>query len=679
MSNPRRTPRRSSGTPASAPGGQGASARGAGSASSGSGNSHFPQRPVRRSALVSPWGIGAMVDFPHDEALMTAGLDAWPFALKDCPPDWQVTEERLQKRLGVSHFRLPPDFRKPGPGIANPLERIPFVRFPQFHYCPRCGHLQKLTLFGGRQRCEGPPWGQGLACDSLPPTRRPHLLPVRFVAVCSSRAHIQDFPFLEWVHRRRESGVGCKLRLRAGRSAAGLAGIKIECLCGQSESMAGAFNEGALDKIAGCAGQRPWMGESLEGPLEDRPSGCGCTLRVVQRGASNTYFPHVASSIYLPLWGENVRRPIVEALEDATLWRSLTNQMEEGRISLSVCKIVCDMQSWRGLEAEELRVAAQRRHDEQSGISGQTSTTPVSAAVGAYPDKHAEEEQFRFDEYAAMRSGKTVQPELEMSHHQGEEYDTPVNSFFRTVTLVRKLRETRALYGFSRYVPDDGRTPTEQIGELRLHSDIDWLPAVVTRGEGLFFELDAEALTLWENGPGAQRAQGLIGSMAAARARRAQSGRALSPKFVLLHTLAHLLINQLAFDCGYGSSSLRERIYCDGTFEDRPMNGFLIYTASGDAEGTMGGLVRQGQAGRIEETLFRAIKRAMWCSYDPVCLESSGQGPDNCNRAACHGCAILPETSCEEGNRMLDRVAIVGTPEAPELGYFSSFIRDQWA
>ena len=99
------------------------------------------------------------------------------------------------------------------------------------------------------------------------------------------------------------------------------------------------------------------------------------------------------------------------------------------------------------------------------------------------------------------------------------------------------------------------------------------------------------------------------------------------------------------------------------------MQGILIYTASGDSEGTMGGLVRQATPGRLEVTLQKALNKAEWCSFDPVCIESPGQGTDNSNLAACHGCALLPETSCESGNRLLDRATIIGMPQHPELGF----------
>ncbi len=142
------------------------------------------------------------------------------------------------------------------------------------------------------------------------------------------------------------------------------------------------------------------------------------------------------------------------------------------------------------------------------------------------------------------------------------------------------------------------------------------------------------------------------------------------PRLVLLHTLAHLLINQLTYECGYSSASLRERLYVSPGGDG--MNGLLIYTAAGDSEGTLGGLVRMGQPERFEEILRNAITNARWCSSDPVCMDSHGQGPDSCNLAACHSCALLPETACEEFNRFLDRGLVAGTRDNPGLGFFSS-------
>ena len=144
---------------------------------------------------------------------------------------------------------------------------------------------------------------------------------------------------------------------------------------------------------------------------------------------------------------------------------------------------------------------------------------------------------------------------------------------------------------------------------------------------------------------------------------------------MLLHTLGHLLVNELIFTCGYSSASLRERLYVS-TDAEREMAGLLIYTAAGDSEGTMGGLVRMARPANLRAVFASAISNARWCSSDPVCMEAGekGQGPDSCNLAACHGCALLPETSCEEFNRFLDRGLVIGTFDDPTLGYFSDFV-----
>jgi hypothetical protein len=105
------------------------------------------------------------------------------------------------------------------------------------------------------------------------------------------------------------------------------------------------------------------------------------------------------------------------------------------------------------------------------------------------------------------------------------------------------------------------------------------------------------------------------------------------------------------------------------------MAGVLVYTAAGDSEGTMGGLVQMGAPGLLERCMARALDNAHWCSSDPVCIESSGQGPDNCNLAACHSCALIPETSCEQMNRLLDRAMLIGTLDRPETGFFNSVKR----
>jgi hypothetical protein len=199
---------------------------------------------------------------------------------------------------------------------------------------------------------------------------------------------------------------------------------------------------------------------------------------------------------------------------------------------------------------------------------------------------------------------------------------------------------------------------------------------MIVRGEGIFVEFDTGRMDAWMRGTSLieERIRQLNGKYNQRRADQGQPHRPISPQFVLLHTFAHVVINQLAYECGYGSASLRERLYCDLADSANPMCGVLVYTASGDSEGSMGGLVRQAGQGLFENIVMRAIQKAGWCSSDPVCVESNGQGPENCNLAACHSCCLLPETSCEEGNRLLDRALLVGKPGEPDMGFFSTLI-----
>jgi hypothetical protein len=405
-----------------------------------------------------------------------------------------------------------------------------------------------------------------------------------------------------------------------------------------------------------CSGQRPWLGE-----IDDKARPCGKELRVVQRGASNVYFPHVISSIYLPKWGGSHKRKLIDVLEKN--WEFLTETRVNGELNTAVFRAFA--KKFR-VDPGELLQAAQERLDAEKSVSD----TPQE-------DEHPEE-TYRKAEYDAILTGLGGDnQDFSVKNKQSDEYGPLIQRFFKSVALIEKLRETRALVGFSRLLPDDGRNIAEKKADMALSKRINWLPAIFVRGEGIFFEFDAEKLAAWLRQPSVlRRANLLLENYTEAWFNRHRTDRELDVKsfarIVLLHTFAHILINQFSFECGYGSSALRERIYCN-VETDQEMNGILIYTASGDSEGSLGGLVRQGNPGSLENIITAALYSAQWCSSDPICMESQGQGPDSCNLAACHSCCLLPETSCEQGNRLLDRALIVGTLDRAEVGYFAGF------
>jgi hypothetical protein len=277
---------------------------------------------------------------------------------------------------------------------------------------------------------------------------------------------------------------------------------------------------------------------------------------------------------------------------------------------------------------------------------------------------------WRIPEYRLLRETPT-HPDLAATDPG---VPTGLDAVISRVRRVEVLRETRALRGFTR-LRDQPLRLSEGKALLRrqpLPPNLDWLPAYEVRGEGIFLELDAAAVGAWSSRPKVARRAGLLGhAYERSRERSGAAERNISPAFVAIHTLAHVLINELIFTCGYGSASLRERLYVTHE-QGKEMLGVLIYTAAGDADGTMGGLARMALPANLGPVMTTALQRATWCSTDPVCMElgEAGQGPGSCNLAACHACGLLPETSCEEFNQFLDRGLLVGTLLDRDTGLF---------
>lgn len=630
------------------------------------------ERPEFRSSQgVVPFGVGAIIDFAN-ESLMSAGLDVWPYeqadpvARTEILKSSQVLDGRLAARLSsefgrsIRFFLSPteaPDFRTVG--VAPRLDRaaMPFVRFPNWYFCPRCRGLkhipwntqsrsESLRCNNSGRRTEG----KAEPCASLPARRRPRLSPVRFVVACEN-GHIMDFPWTDWAHGDRTPCAADQAELYLySTTAAGLAGVVVKCVsCNSHRSMAGAFQKDALRMIyvGTCPGERPWLGPDGREPCT------GGIPQTIQRGASNAYFASLVSSILIPPYSARVQ----QVLDRPDIWEEIQSvPVVDGRPHEPFLRTKAKN---LGLDADAFVAAVLGR------MSAAESSDPMEV-------QSVSEERYRFDEYQAYVGPRP--PVQERHDFDTKRLDISLYAewfaeLFEAVVLVQRLRETRVLTGFSRIVP-----PGATGGSLAKLSLIDkpWLPGFSVRGEGIFLKLSQPALTAWSG------RQEIVSRVATVQRRldqvaedRGHPPRVITPSTILLHTLAHLMIRQLAFECGYDASSIRERLYVSSSPET-PMAGLLLYTASGDSEGTLGGLVRQGEPGRLDNTLLAALRNASICSSDPLCIESHGQGTHALNLAACHACALLPETSCEEGNLLLDRVMILGETGKSDSGYFAS-------
>ncbi|MFE3403540.1 DrmB family protein [Streptomyces anulatus] len=596
----------------------------------------YPRRgSVRRAQMITTYGVGSLVAVDN-ESFIVAGTDSWN--ISDAPT---VFEHRLARVLGVKSFRLPPasdDTSKDGVHVR---------RFPLWHSCPKCASLQHVRQFNspaGKNECGD--------CEE-------DLVPSRFVMACG-KGHIDDFPYWKWAHRNNrqegETGLcGGQMRLRTSGKTASLRSILISCTCGVPEvSMEGAFTATALSDLkVFCSGKRPWLKDAPTDRCSERP-------RTLQRGSSVAWQPIVRTALSIPPWSDEHFTKLATDFDEL---RKL--HVDGNRAGIEIYLKAITVREKYEFSVEKVIALLEAENHEDAGAEGEV--TSDSAFV-----------RLRKQEYERLIAG---QPEKETGREDQFVCEHPLSSAAGLspygVTgpmLVKRLREVRALKAFSRVDTPETRTDVHEAA-LSLE-ELDWLPAMEVQGEGVFLRLDEERVDDWARSVAvAARADRMRDNHIRMMRERAQDPDSVpdspaSPRMVLLHTLAHALINEWSLDGGYPAASLRERLYASDT-----MAGILICTATSDSAGSLGGLVAQGEPDRLRKSLDSALDRARWCSADPLCVESAGSGVGGINMAACHACVLLPETSCEHNNGLLDRALLIGTPEDPSIGFFSDVLR----
>jgi hypothetical protein len=597
---------------------------------------------VRRSQVVITHGPGSIVDFRAGGyggagiSVVAAGLEEWD---KWAPPPGlghpqTVFEPRLQKQLGVDGFRLPPVAPQVAPNVySTRAGKLVGVRFPRWMQCPQC-HLLKQAR--GWSEDPGDPALYCAPCSDIAGGRnRTHVVPVRFIVVCEN-GHLDEFPWDWWVKHKENCSPKHDLRLE-GSATAGLAGLVLSCMgCGARRSMEGCFSPDAIPSQ--CHGRRPWLGS-------DADEKCTVDPRVVQRGASNLYFSAVESALDIPPWSDDLQKKI------GMRWSMLDQAPNEHDRRLLI----------RALRLEQ--------------VTGKSEDELVKVIEDRIARLRSPDRNLRWEEYQQFIQHKQAFGENTEFEIKPSAVPPELRGWVSSIIRATRLREVRALKGFTRVFPptagDDGRLA--KISSSR----VSWLPAVENRGEGIFLELRADRLADWERSQAVvERVDAIRASYQRAWAVRARPGatpRSITPRILLAHSVAHAFMAQVSLSCGYSSASLRERLYVDtSTWE---MGGLLIFTSSPDADGTLGGLARQGEPSNVVRLFEEMLAAMTWCSSDPLCIEGVHAMTEPANGAACHSCLLVSETSCEEFNLFLDRALLVGTPSQPELGYFSGLLR----
>lgn len=637
---------------------------------------------LRMSSAMLGAGPGALLDLP-DTSVMIAGLDVWgdPIGRRPFGPQWQeVRDERLQGYVSRSLNATAP-VRLFHPAPAEDVDGVPSengVRaweFPEWfvtrdHVDPRRSSGQRRSRFlvhrralndGGRLVVDhdgAPSRSGGAKAKSIPVP----VVPVRFVRACI-HGHVEDLDWQGFAHPNRERcDIPRSLRLEERGTSGDLAELFVVCVqCGTEQSMVRATE---FDPAKGCGalgwcrGRELWKGSSAR--VDCRTEAKRTPARLLVRSASNAWFPAALSAITLPSPEEakSEVRKVVDAwwddvFEGVTEASDVKTYRKNAKYKDAFAAFSDDALAAESLKRKAEQQAAQDAPEKKSG-------GPKLAELEAFLSV---DQVTGVDDMGSVFYAEPVAPPPRRGHG-----DRP---FIDRVVLVHRLREVRALVGFTRFeaplITIDG-TLDLNVSPASLASHKQWVPAVENHGEGLFFSLDPRRVIDWaRSGPvGERREQFLRGFERWKEDRGNPKATFLNMEYVLLHSLSHLLITAMALECGYPSSAIRERIYAAG---DR--FGILLYTASPDAEGTLGGLVAAGRS--LERHLTEALEIGRLCSNDPVC---AGHDPNNASReltlqgAACHGCLLISESSCERQNTWLDRACVVPTVQHRDAAFF---------
>lgn len=616
----------------------------------------------RIGQLVTTFGPGSMVDLPT-RSVLVGGLERWEtskaaFKLIDELRLATMLEKKLKDtgRLDAAKhlsLRMPP-LVDSAPGQEPP--GILVTVFPTWFVCEAEGNSQgsddgrvsrrrrlvkwnELSPSGGRRKYE------------REDGRKVDVTPIRFVAACE-KGHLQDIDWRWVVH----GDTACRepMWLVEHGTSADPRDTLVLCDCTKSLSLEQAFQPHRLGR---CRGERPWLGDR-------DPMGCQNWLRFLTRTATNTYFPQVATVISLP------------RAEDA-----LSRLVQENLDALRPCETVADVTQARKFNPT-LRALLEGHSDADVFARLQLLRGRVQQDAAVSP-KLAEFDVFASD--AALIGENRPDALLFAETLPRDRWDArsdPALAPIKSLVAVHRLREVCALYGFTRFEA----APTAADGELEdvhlavdgapLSIGADWLPAVEQFGEGLFVHFDEARIVSWLGGtPVADRSLQLYAGFKRWEELRAVTMLYPGPVYTMLHGLSHALMAEIALECGYPASALKERVYAlpepGGSPHHISRCGILIYTASSGTQGTLGGLV--ATAGHFAAILRSALDRLTICSNDPICADhepASSNDDRALHGAACHGCLLIAETSCEIRNLFLDRALIVETMAGVGAGYW---------
>ena len=589
---------------------------------------------LKPSQIIYNFGVGSIIDFPNISA-MVKGLNFWDVKSQYTK---YFNEPRLkfaiERFLGkkISFLSAPP---------SDAAKGIPVLTFPKWMRCPLCGRITTVDnkeifqLKVDNYRSDRNQYVHA-NCSKSNGKVLPTVFPVRRLMACS-KGHIDDFPWMYFVHRGNTECQG-PLYWKEKNATGEPEDISIECKgCDTTRSLVEALGDAGKKNLPPkCSGYHPHL---------DTSEDCDEEPRVIVLGASNIWFPMALSIISLPRLDDSLSKVDEAILKEIQLIGGITTK--EVIPSFRSAGVLRSLHSFSD---EEIWSAINRyKNKNQDSASSETQKTDLKAPEWTL---------FTMQE-------EIFKPEFVMKN---TELSVEFQAKFTAIKKIERLKEVVSLVGFSRLISpgefgDQEDTPQELRAPLFTDSTVDWVPTIEVKGEGIFIQFNETVIQEWLRRNSVKELESkFLESYKRSRRNFGLDENIGFPgmRYILIHSFSHAFMRQLSLECGYSLASLKERIYCKEAPE--PRAGVLIYTAAADSEGTLGGLVNLASKEYIQKLLLDLQSDMKLCSSDPHCAEHE---PDlsgtRLHGASCHSCLFIPETSCEKGNKFLDRKILVET------------------
>lgn len=603
--------------------------------------------PIRLSHLLRHCSVGSVVRGP-DYLMTVKDIREWTDRHGNLAARTIPYVERVCDALGIEkQLREPPIARELGNGTVDGV-CIPAQRFPSWMRCPNplCGFMYHKPWKYDKENIKP-------ICTDNKCKQHPELEQVQWILV-HANGHMADVPWHYLTHRyaKKPEQIGCKekhdksyIRLLEGPQ------WKLFCeTCGSTSI----FLENSQMPFPNSYPEQPWLRT-----VPDAKALCKTNVgngkendeqifaMVISVNDTRIHYPDTESALVIPPESRIRKGSVIDILYSSS----------EKLKKIGQARFPLDKKSAIQTLATELRCT---KHDiEHAWLEIQKGYPLYGVSITLGQLKESEYQAFTeeiadvCEDEDFVTKHRTRDWKLLLSNHVLGPKSVRIIKLVSSLVEVTRLKEILVFKGFRRVASEGGSlVPPDIVGES------DWLPAIELYGEGIFFTLDHELIQQWENDPLIQARVDVFQSRLEQSKLRFDPGRNVTARFVLLHTIAHIVIRQLEISAGYPAASLKERIYFSSDKE--PMSGILIYVAVPDVVGSLGGVAELAEPNRFLSLLTGVFDHAEWCSLDPVCSEHEGQGPELLNRAACHACSLIPEPSCAYGNALLDRTFIKG-------------------